>query len=100
MTAKDRYHEVVKTALIKDGWTITHDPFKLEVGRSKLYIDLAAERLIAADKEGQRIAVEVKSFLGHSVIADFEMALGQYVLYGTVLERAQPERLLWIAMPQ
>ena len=26
MSAKDRFHDVVKTALQKDGWRITHDP--------------------------------------------------------------------------
>lgn len=100
MPVKDRYHDAVRTALVKDGWTITHDPLRLEVGKSKLYVDLAAERLIAADKGEQRIAVEVKSFLGHSVIADFEDALGQYLLYGRVLQGTHPGRLLWIAMPQ
>jgi len=29
MPAKDIYHERVKKALEKDGWTITNDPFKL-----------------------------------------------------------------------
>jgi hypothetical protein len=27
MPAKDIYHEEVKNALIKDGWTITDDPY-------------------------------------------------------------------------
>ncbi len=26
MPRQDRYHETVKTALVKDGWTITHAP--------------------------------------------------------------------------
>ncbi len=30
--AKDIYHNVVKTALEKDGWTITNDPLTLKVG--------------------------------------------------------------------
>jgi XisH protein len=25
--ARDIYHEHVKEALIKDGWTVTHDPY-------------------------------------------------------------------------
>ncbi len=29
MSAKDAFHEVVKTALQKDGWQITHDPYNL-----------------------------------------------------------------------
>ncbi|MEG4026591.1 MULTISPECIES: element excision factor XisH family protein [unclassified Microcoleus] len=29
MPARDIYHQVVKQALIKAGWTITHDPYPL-----------------------------------------------------------------------
>lgn len=66
MAAKDFYHEVVKTALNKDGWTITHDPLVLELSSGRLEVDLGAERLIAAQKDQMRIAVEVKSFLAPS----------------------------------
>lgn len=30
MPVRDRYHDHVKHALIKDGWTITHDPLRLQ----------------------------------------------------------------------
>jgi XisH protein len=40
MSAKDLYHEIVITALIKDSWTITHDPYPLQAGRLDLAIDL------------------------------------------------------------
>jgi len=63
MSAKDVFHEVVKRALQKDGWQITDDPLSISVGSVKMSIDLAAEKLIAAEREGQKIAVEVKSFL-------------------------------------
>lgn len=66
MSAKDVFHEVVKTALQKDGWQITNDPLTISVGGVNLSIDLAAEKLIAAEREGQKIAVEVKSFLERS----------------------------------
>jgi hypothetical protein len=46
MPAKDHYHETVKNALIKDGWTITHDPLILRLSKKKLYIDLGAEQLL------------------------------------------------------
>ena len=32
MSAKDVFHEVVKKALQKDGWQITHDPLSISVG--------------------------------------------------------------------
>ena len=61
--ARDKYHDHVKEALIKEGWKITHDPYKIKVGGRKAQIDLGAEKLIAAEKENELIAVEVKSFL-------------------------------------
>lgn len=48
MSAKDIFHEVVKRALQKDGWQITHDPLSISVGGVNISIDLGAERLIAA----------------------------------------------------
>jgi hypothetical protein len=76
MPAQDIYHNAVKNALIKDNWTITHDPLRLQWGSKDLYIDLGAEQLLAAEKVGQKIAVEIKSFVGPSVVADLEQALG------------------------
>jgi XisH protein len=98
MPAKDLYHDTVKIALIEDGWMITHDPLKLEVGKKDLYVDLGAEQLVAAEKAGQKIAVEVKSFLGRSDVDDLEKALGQYVLYYSVLSEQEPERTLYLAI--
>ena len=57
MPAKDAFHEVVKIALQKDGWQITHDPYTLQAGTLELYIDLGAEKVVAAEKDGQKIAV-------------------------------------------
>ena len=79
MSAKDIYHNCVKNALIKEGWIITHDPLTLEVGGRNVYVDLGAERPFAAEKDGKKIAVEVKSFRGASDLRDYENALGQYI---------------------
>lgn len=59
MPARDIYHQQVREALTKDGWAITHDPLRLSWGRKDVYVDLGAERLLAAEKGTQRIAVEV-----------------------------------------
>ncbi|MEH2262841.1 XisH family protein [Nostoc sp.] len=100
MSAKDVFHEVVKTALYKDGWQITHDPLTISVGGVNLSIDLAAQKLIAAEREGQKIAVEVKSFLERSsAISEFHTALGQFINYRGALRRRQPERVLYLAVP-
>ncbi|MFQ5630481.1 MAG: XisH family protein [bacterium] len=98
MPARDIYHECVKNALVKDGWTVTHDPLRLSWGAKDMYVDLGAERLLTAEKQEQKIAVEVKSFIGASEINDIEDALGQYFLYRSVLTRTEPERVLYIAI--
>lgn len=99
MPARDIYHDVVKQSLIKDGWTITDDPLHLKWGRKDMYIDLGASQLLAAERESQKIAVEIKSFTGRSELDDLEKALGQYVLYLDILVELQPERLLYLALP-
>ena len=99
MPAKDRYHEAFVRALVKDGWIITHDPLAIKVGEMDLFIDIGAERIVTAEREGERIAVEVKSFLGRSVVQDVKEALGQFVLYEDALRLAprHTDRVLFIA---
>lgn len=97
--AKDLFHEAVKQALIKDGWTITGDPLIIRIDRVKLEIDLAAEKVFAAEKDNQKIAVEVKSFINTSAITDFHNALGQFLNYRLALEMTEPERILYLAVP-
>jgi hypothetical protein len=98
MPARDLFHDQVKHALIKDGWTITDDPLHIKWRKKNLYVDLGAERLLAAEKAERRIAVEIKSFVGRSDIADLEAALGQFVLYQTLLAKTSPERTLYLAV--
>lgn len=100
MPAKDIYHEIVKEALVKEGWTITHDPYTLEMDAGeRLYVDLGAEKLLAAEKENEKIAVEIKSFNSLSPYTDFHQALGQYVSYQLLLEDQDPDRKLYLAIP-
>jgi hypothetical protein len=84
--------------LEKDGWTITHDPLTLTVGARDVYVDLGAEQPMAAEKDGRKIAVEVKSFLGHSPVRDLEEAIGQFVFYRNLLQVQEPERRLYLAI--
>ena len=73
--AKDRFHQVVKKALAKEGWNMTRDPFQIKVGGVDMEIDLGAERLLAAERGEEKIAVEVKSFLATtSAISEFHTA--------------------------
>ena len=99
MAARDVFHQAVKQALITDGWTVTDDPLVVQFGSIDLYIDLGAEKLIAAEKADVRIAVEVKSFLGASVVSEFHTALGQFLNYRFALQDKQPDRVLFLAVP-
>ena len=93
--ARDIFHQQVK-----DGWKITHDPFTIRISQTtKLQIDLAAESAIAAERASERIAVEIKSFIGDSDISSFHMALGQYLNYCQALEEYDPERIAYLAIP-
>jgi hypothetical protein len=99
MPAKDIFHETVKKALLKEGWTITDDPLMIEFGGVNLYVDLGAAKVIAAEKAGQQIAVEIKSFLSKSFISEFHHAVGQFMDYRLVLSKKDPERILYLAIP-
>jgi hypothetical protein len=90
MPRLDIYHNFVKVALVKDGWTITHDPFTIEFEDLTVYADLAAEKLIGAEKNQQKIAVEIKSFIAPSPVTDLERTIGQYYLYSTFMARLDP----------
>jgi hypothetical protein len=99
MAAKDIYHESVRQALEKDGWLITNDPYRLQVLDSSGYeIDFGAEKIIAATKENQKIAVEVKSFLTGSIAYEFHRALGQFLNYRTFMQIQEKERKLYLAV--
>ena len=98
--AKDLFHEAVKIALQKEGWVITHDPYQVDAFFTKFSIDLGAERLIAAQRDKELIAVEIKSFVSSSHIYDFHLALGQYLNYMRGMRRTDPQRLLFLAVPE
>jgi hypothetical protein len=89
----------VKQALIQEGWTITHDPYIFDTD-PQLSTDLGAERLIAAERETEKIAVEIKSFITESQVVDVEKAIGQYGLYRRFLQMQEPDRELYLAVPQ
>jgi len=59
---------------------------------------LGAEMLIAAEREGEKIAIEIKSFLGQSAINDFHGALGQFINYRYALANIEPARTLYLAI--
>lgn len=94
MSARDKFHGLVKHDLENEGWTITHDPYTVD-----FYLDLGAERLLAAIKDDEKIAVEIKTFLAASAISEFPTAIGQFINYPIALEDNDPKRLLYLAIP-
>jgi len=98
MSRKDTYHNLVKSALIREGWTISHDPYFLQ-SDPKLSIDLGAERTLAAEKGRDKIAVEIKSFVADSQVTELERAVGQYGIYEELLQIQEPDRELYLAVP-
>jgi hypothetical protein len=107
MPKRDTLHDLVKQALIKSGWEITDDPYRIHYGERFLYVDLGIEapllgsdegQVVGAQRQGSKIAVEIKEFRGSSAIVDLEHAIGQYVLYRLLLGKTDPDRTLYLAV--
>jgi hypothetical protein len=100
MPRRDTHHEAVRHALIKDGWTITHDPMTISLPDIDLFVDLGLERFVGAQKGNQKIAIEIKTFARNDRINKFYEALGQVLVYRLALKRERIEREIWLAIPQ
>lgn len=100
MPAKDAIHDPVKNVLIKDGWTITSESYTIRYEEIKLFADLTAERPLVAERSGQKILVEIKSFLGASPMHDLEAAVGQYIIYRNLLEALESDYDIYLAINQ
>ena len=100
MAARDKYHNAVRVALEADGWTITDDPFRFTVDGKDFQVDIGAEKLLAAEKAGHKILVEVKSFLRPSLLTDFHNAIGQCVSYKSALRMVEIDHPLFLAIPR
>ncbi|MEM1326986.1 MAG: element excision factor XisH family protein [Bacteroidota bacterium] len=99
--ARDLFHANAREAIEKIGWTISADPLRLYISDTAyLEVDLAAENILMAVRGEEKIAVEVKSFLKKSFISAFHEAIGQYLDYKSALDDAEPDRMIYLAIPK
>jgi hypothetical protein len=98
--ARDIVHEIIREVLINEGWIITQDPYILKDYDPDWEIDFGAEKIIAAEKGPEKIAVEAKSYLGLSFAYEFHQILGQHLNYRSGLNRLEPDRTLYLAVPR
>ncbi|MGB3238532.1 MAG: element excision factor XisH family protein [Geitlerinemataceae cyanobacterium] len=99
MTAKDVFHDVLKVALEKEGWKITHDPLVLDGAEPELSIDLAAEKCSEVSQETRKIAVSVKSFVRATSVLKYQLALVKFLNDRDILKRREGYRNLYLAVP-
>jgi hypothetical protein len=100
MSARDALHETVRKALEKAGWTITADPLRVVYGSDVMLVDLGAERLIAAERGGERIGVEIKGYTDTTNINGFHSVIGQYINYRLAMKTTHPDHQLVLAIPE
>lgn len=97
--ARDKFHNLFRKALENEGWNVTHDPLRLKTGRIPVLIDLGAERILAAEKGEEKVAIEIKTFGNPSFITAFYEAVGKYIVYQEAIQILEPNRLLYLALP-
>lgn len=100
MPQYDAHHKTVRRALEKDGWTVTHDPFIISVGRRRLLANLGAEKMMDVPPVIQKVVIEVKVLGGDSVVNDLHRAFGQYQNYRSLLRHLKSERQVYLAIPR
>ncbi|MGK7905053.1 MAG: element excision factor XisH family protein [Hormoscilla sp.] len=98
MPAKDLYHDAVKSALMKAGWVIVADPYRIQDKDVDWYTQQTDIRPIAAEREGRKIVVVIQKFVGRSLMIDFHHAVGQHVVYRSLMQARSSEYQSYMAI--
>lgn len=98
MPRKDAYHDIVKVALVKDGWQITDDPFLIDFRGTVLFADLGAEKTTGFRHRRSKISIEIKVLSEPARFAKFECAVGQYIVYRRLMTSLQLRRDIYLAI--
>lgn len=98
MTRKDKDHDLVRSLVEKDGWTILKDPYVLRLGERILKVDLQIEKFVEIQKDDRNILLEIKSFASGSIIDDLQKAVGQIDMYTWALRDNDISLEIYLAM--
>jgi hypothetical protein len=100
MPTQDLYHDVVRDALRKDGWRITHTALQLKARAEASAGKLWEGPWLIADKDERKVAVAVSSFVGRSNPADITETWGQLGLSRLQLHAMDSDRVVYLAVRQ
>ncbi len=59
---------------------------------------MLADRTLEIERNGEQIIVEIKSFISRSPMREFETALGQYIIYRTLLKAVLPQTKIYLGI--
>jgi hypothetical protein len=94
LPAKDSYHDTVKHALLKDGWTIDAEQVTFILANRQCIIDIQASK----SAQGEIVLVEVKGF-ERSPVEQLAIAICKLQIYRFVLSELGQDIPLWLAVP-
>ena len=100
MPTPDLYHDVVRNALRKDGWRITHTALQLKARAEASAEELWEGPWLIADKDERKVAVAVSSLVGHSNLADVLQTWRRLALSRSQLHTMDADRVVYLAVRQ
>ncbi|MCU0476995.1 MAG: hypothetical protein MUC99_12980 [Anaerolineae bacterium] len=102
MPAIDICEPQVVHALEKLGYQVTHQPYAIRLNQPREPLLFADLRLVSTrDTTRGIIVVEVKCFAsGRNVLDELYGAVGQCMMYRTILEQVEPDAMVYLSVPR